>query len=175
MVERSKEAKMKKLLYELIKDSSRSDRELGRVMGVSQPTVSRLKKILLEKGLIMGFTIIPDFSKMGYKLLVLTFVKRKTLLSSSEERQKGHEITKEWMSNQPNIIFGDYCRGMGMDGFMISFHKSYEDFDKFILRHNQDLGYLLKDVQNVLVNIAGNEGLKPFHFKYLTEIVNKNT
>jgi len=175
LVGQSKEAKMMKLLYELLKDSSRSDRELGRVMGVSQPTISRLKKILLEKGLILGFTIIPDFSKMGYKLLVLTFVKRKTLLASSEESQKGHEITKEWMSKQPNIIFCDYCRGMDMDGFMISFHKSYEDFDKFIVRHNHDLGYLLKDVQNVLINIAGTNTLKPFHFKYLTEIPNKNT
>ena len=46
----SERDRMMSLLHELLKDSSRSDRELGRVMGVSQPTVSRWKKLLLEKG-----------------------------------------------------------------------------------------------------------------------------
>jgi DNA-binding Lrp family transcriptional regulator len=155
------------LLNELLKDSSRSDRELARTMGVSQPTVSRIKKDLIAKGIIQGFTIIPNFYEMGYKLFVFTFVKIKTLLASYEEMQKGEEIVKEWMKKQSNVVFSDYCRGMGIDGFMASLHKSYEDFDKFIKKHNQELGHLINDVQSVIVNLGRAEAIKPFHFKYL--------
>lgn len=40
-----------KLLYELMKNSRRSDRELAKVLGISQPTVSR-RRIALEKNFI---------------------------------------------------------------------------------------------------------------------------
>ena len=169
MVQDSKKSKKIQLLYELLKDSSRSDRELSKAMGVSQPTVSKLKRTLLKEDLIHGFTIIPNYSKMGYNLLAITFVKIKPLLSSYEERKKGHDFVKEWMSNQPNIVFADYCRGMDKDGLMISFHRSYRYFDKFVKKHNEEIGHLLNDVQHVLVNLAGEESLKHFHFKYLAD------
>ena len=166
--------KTQKLLHELLKDSSRSDRELGKAIGVSQPTVSKMKKNLLEKGIIQGFTMIPDFSKMGYNLLAFTFVKPKSRLSSSIERKKSTKIAKKWLNEQANIVFSDFCRGMDMNAFMISFHTSYQDFDKFINKHNQKLGYLLDDVKSILVNLAGNDTLKPFHFKYLANDVESN-
>ena len=156
------------LLHELLKDSSRSDRELSKVIGVSQPTVSKMKKTLLDQGVIQGFTMIPNFSEMGYTILALTLVKMKPLFSS-EEYKNGHEKSKKWVNEESNIIFADYCRGMDMDALMISFHKSYQYFDKFIKRHNQKFGYLLHDVQNILINLVGDDCLKPFHFKYLAE------
>ena len=128
-----------------------------------------MKKTLLEQGFIQGFTILPDFYKIGYHLLVFTFVRIKPLLASAEERRKGHEIAKEWMNRQPNVVFAHYCRGMGMDGFMISFHKSYEEFNKFIQKHNQEIGHQLNDFNGILLNLSGEETLKHFHFKYLAE------
>jgi DNA-binding Lrp family transcriptional regulator len=41
-----------KLVSELMKNSRRSDRELAKAVGVSQPTVSRLVKRLEKDGLI---------------------------------------------------------------------------------------------------------------------------
>jgi DNA-binding Lrp family transcriptional regulator len=165
----SKNKKMGRLLHELLIDSSRSDRELAKEMGISQPTVSKMKKNLIKEGFVQGFTMIPNFQKIGYTILAFTFVKIKPLLSSSKEYQKGHEIAKNWLKRQPNVVFADYCRGMDMDGCMISFHRNYEDFDKFIKNHNQEIGYLLKDVKNILVNLAGEQTLKHFHFKYLAK------
>lgn len=164
--------KTQKLLHELLKDSSRSDRELGKAIGVSQPTVSKMKKNLREKGIIQGFTMIPDFSKMGYNLLAFTFVKPKGILSSSSELKISTEIAQKWLNEQANVIFADFCRGMNMHAFMISFHTSYQDFDKFIKNHNQKLGCLLDDVKSCLVNLAGDDTLKPFHFKYLANNTN---
>jgi DNA-binding Lrp family transcriptional regulator len=57
----SKKAKNMKLLHELLRDASRSDGELAKKLGVSQPTVSRTKRSLVEKGLIEGFRIIHNF------------------------------------------------------------------------------------------------------------------
>ena len=42
-----------KILFELMKDSHRSDREVGRAAGISQPTVTR-RRNLLEKDIIYG-------------------------------------------------------------------------------------------------------------------------
>ncbi|MCW4021981.1 MAG: Lrp/AsnC family transcriptional regulator [archaeon] len=169
MARTKKKEKMNALLNELLIDSSRSDRELGKIIGVSQPTVSRTKKMLVEKGLIQGFSAIPNFYKIGYELMALTLVKIKSNLSSKEERQKGHNIIKEWMNKQNNVIFSSYCRGLESDAFIISFHPNYKDFDDFIQKHNRDLGYLLNDVKSALVNLDNQQTIKSFNFKHLAE------
>ena len=43
--------RMMKVLLELLKDSKRSDRELAKVLGVSQPTVSRTRWRLVKEGI----------------------------------------------------------------------------------------------------------------------------
>ena len=169
MARGSNKQKMFSLLRELLKDSSRSDRALAKTVGMSQPTVSRNKKFLKEKGLITGFSVVPNFFKIGYELMALTFVRTKTSLSSIEERQKGHEIVRNWMMKQPNVIFCSYCRGLDSDGFMISLHASYKDFDDFIEKHNRALGNLLDGIKSSLVNLDESQVIKPLHFKYLAE------
>ncbi|MCW4034066.1 MAG: Lrp/AsnC family transcriptional regulator [Candidatus Bathyarchaeota archaeon] len=169
MPRNSKKTKTNKLLNELLKDSSRSDRTLAKTVGVSQPTVSRTKKSLQKEGIINGFTVIPNFYKIGYELMALTFVKIKTNLASVEEREKGHQSTKEWMSKQPNVIFCTYCRGLDADAFMVSLHKNYKDFDQFIQKHNQERGHLLTDVKSTLINMDDSQMIKPFTFRSLAE------
>ena len=51
-----------KLLFELMKNSHRSDRQLAKALGVSQPTVTR-RRAILEKDYIEGYTVIPKFGK----------------------------------------------------------------------------------------------------------------
>ncbi len=60
------------LLLELLKNSNRSDRELAKVLGVSQPTVSRIKKQLVTEGTVKEFSVIPDFAKMGYRIMAVS-------------------------------------------------------------------------------------------------------
>jgi DNA-binding Lrp family transcriptional regulator len=47
-----------RILFELMKDSHRSDREVSRATGISQPTVTR-RRNLLETGIIYGYTALP--------------------------------------------------------------------------------------------------------------------
>jgi DNA-binding Lrp family transcriptional regulator len=60
-----------KVISELMKNSRRSDRELAKAIGASQPTVSRIIKKLEKEKIIEEYTMIPNFSKLGYKILAL--------------------------------------------------------------------------------------------------------
>lgn len=85
-----------KLISELMKNSRRSDRDLAKTIGVSQPTVSRLIKKHEKEGVIKEYTTIPGFRKFGFELLVFTLVKLEKFLSSEEiEGQGTHQANLE--------------------------------------------------------------------------------
>ena len=157
-----------KLLSELIRNSRRSDRELAKVLHVSQPTVTR-RRALVEKELIDGYTAIPRWEKLGYELFAITFVKIKAVIASKEKYSDTRKKGLEWMTKQPCIIMSGACRGMGVDSFMISIHKSYKDYDDFLREHRLALGDFLEDVQSILVNLSGKEILKTLSFRCLFE------
>ena len=46
------EGKLFRLLLEYLKDLSRSDRQIAKVLGASEATVSRLKRRLVAEGLV---------------------------------------------------------------------------------------------------------------------------
>ena len=64
-----------KMLSELIKNCKRSDRELARAIGISQPTATRIRSKLEKEGYIRQYTTIPDLNKIGYTVASLNFVK----------------------------------------------------------------------------------------------------
>ena len=157
-----------KILFELLKNSKMSDRKLAKKIGVSQPTVTR-RRAKLEKDVIDGYTLVPKWEKLGYAILAFTFAKTKQTLGSKEKYTVARERGTKWLMNQANVIMSSGCRGMGVNGFMISVHKSYSDFDSFMAKHKRELGDMYIDIQTILVNLGGNQILKPLHLKYLAE------
>jgi len=158
-----------KLLFELMKNARRSDRTLAKVLGMSQPTVTR-RRAYLEKELIDGYTAIPKWDKLGFCLFAMTFIKIKQVIASKEKYTSVRKRGLKWLMSQPNIVMSGACRGMGVDSFMMSFHKTYADYDDFMRSYRLELGEFIDNVESVLVNLCGKELLKPLHFKYLTEI-----
>jgi DNA-binding Lrp family transcriptional regulator len=156
------------LLSELMKDPKRSDRQLAKILGMSQPTVTR-KRDFLEKEFIDGYTTVPKWEKLGYEIFAITLVKIKPTIAAKEEYEATREKGLHWLMNQHNIVMAGACRGMGMDSFMISFHRSYSDYDEFMRSYRLELAETIDDVQSILVNLCGKELLKPFHLKYLAE------
>jgi DNA-binding Lrp family transcriptional regulator len=65
----------KKVLLEMIENCKRSDRELAKNLGVSQPTVTRARKWLEKNGFIREYTLIPEFSKIDLEIVAFTFIK----------------------------------------------------------------------------------------------------
>jgi DNA-binding Lrp family transcriptional regulator len=158
-----------KILYELMKNAKKSDREIAKALGVSQPTVSR-RRAFLEREAIAGYTVIPKWEKLGFKILAMTFVKIKPVVGTKEEYTDTRKRGTKWLMSQPYIVMSGGCRGMGVDAFNLSFHKSYSDYDEFRRNLRLEMGDLIEEVKSVLVNLTGKELLKPPHLKYLTQI-----
>ena len=157
-----------KILFELMRNSKTSDRQLAKRLGVSQPTITR-RRAGLERELIDGYTSIPKWDKFGYEIFAITLIKSKSSLASREKYDAIRKRGSEWLMSQPNIIMAGGCRGDGTNAFMISLHKNYTDFDDFMNSYRLELGHTVDDIKTIIVNLAGKELLKPLHLKYLAE------
>jgi DNA-binding Lrp family transcriptional regulator len=155
-----------KLLRELLKNSRRSDRELAKALGTSQPTVTR-RRANIEKNFIDGYTAIPKWEKIGFEIVAFTFVRHNIKYAKPEVRETAFRKVEEWMMKQPNVIFAIEGQGMGWDGICVSVHKSYSDFTEFMKKHNSELSDVLIDSQSFISNIEPTTIRKPFHLKYL--------
>ncbi|MDI6690338.1 MAG: Lrp/AsnC family transcriptional regulator [Candidatus Bathyarchaeota archaeon] len=69
------ERSSKKTLHELISNCKRSDRELAKVLKISQPTVTRVRVWFKKNQLIREYAAIPEFSKIELELVAFTFFK----------------------------------------------------------------------------------------------------
>jgi len=161
--------KMMRLLYELLGNSRRSDRELARVLGVSQPSVSRMRQKLVNEGLITEFTVIPNFVKLGYEIMAITCVK-----ANESKMMQLQDKAREYMMKTPNIVLaGQGATGQGMNGVMISLHKSYSDFSNFLTNHMIHWGDIIEDHFTILVSLS-ERVVKPFSLRYLAELQEKD-
>jgi DNA-binding Lrp family transcriptional regulator len=156
----------KKLFHELIKNSKRSDRVLARMLGVSQPTITRTRK-RLEAEMIGEYTIIPVWENFGFE--IMAFVFGKIQAPTKEEQRKIVDKARAWLAKQPNVIFSSRGHGMGMNCLTISFHRNYTSFSKFLAEYTDLCTDLMASAQTFLVSIRGPTALKPFSFRYLTE------
>jgi DNA-binding Lrp family transcriptional regulator len=157
-----------KLLFELMKDSHRSDRQLAKALGISQPTVTR-RRSMLEKNYIDGYTIIPKFGQMGFEIAAFTFLKSKLKQKTGKEKDETLKKLKEWYMNQPNVVLVQDGRGMGWDAICISLHQSFSDFAAFIRAQDAELSEWIIESQTFHADLKPGIAVKPFHLKYLAK------
>jgi len=152
------------LLFELLRNSNRSDRELAKALGVSQPTVTRTRRKLVQDGFIREYTVIPDFEKLGYEIISLTFLKFK------EAEPQLIKKAREWAKKQPCIVFASDGEGVGMNSVMISVHENYSGFSTLISDLRQEWQPYLTDIQSFMISVNRKELLvKPFSLRYLAK------
>ena len=157
-----------KLLFELMKDSHRSDRRLAKALGVSQPTVTR-RRALLEENFIEGYTVIPKFGKIGYELAAFTFLKSKLKQKTGQEKEEALKKMKEWYLNQSNVVLVADGRGMGWDAICISLHENFTDYTEFIRAQDSELADFIIENQTFHADLKPGLVIKPFHLKYLAK------
>jgi len=157
-----------KLLFELMKDSHRSDRQLAKSLGVSQPTVTR-RRTMLEKNYIEGYTIIPKFGQIGFEIAAFTFLKSKLKQKTAKEKDETLKKLKDWYMNQPNVVLVQDGRGMGWDAICISLHQSFSDFAAFIRAQDSELSEWIIESQTFHADLKPGIAIKPFHLKYLAK------
>jgi DNA-binding Lrp family transcriptional regulator len=154
-----------RLLSELLKNSKRSDRELAKLLGVSQPTVTRARQRLEKNGIIQDYTIVPNFREMGFEILALTFVKMRSEILTPEIMAEAKKYAEKW----PNAIFASSGEGIGMTGVIISFHRDYTDYHKKLNLLRVDWKDLTEDIQSFIVSLEEGE-FKRFSLTYLGDV-----
>jgi len=162
-----KQEKLVKLLFELIKNSKRSDRDLAKILDISQPTVTRLRKIL-EKEAIQQYTVIPNLTYLDFDIVAFTFSRSKELVHPLWEQGK------KWARERPNLLFVSTGQGIDADVLMISMHKDYADFVKFYQEFRRDWGKYLEDFKIFLISLSGSVIMKQFSFNYLINAYKKD-
>ena len=155
----------KKLLRELLKNSKRSDRDLAKVLDVSQPTITRTRHKLERNGMIQDYTIIPNFRQMGFEILALTFVKMRPEILTPETMKEARRYAQKF----PNAIFASTGEGLGMTGVIISLHKDYTDYHQKLNLLRVDWRDFTEDVQSFVTTLKEGE-FKRFSLTYLKDV-----
>ena len=157
-----------KLMFELIKDSHRSDRQLAKALGISQPTVTR-RRTMLEKNFIDGYTIVPKFGKIGFELVAFTLLKSKLKDKKGDDENAAVDRMKEYYTKKPNVLLVIGGRGLGYDLICVSVHENYSDFAKFMRENESELSDFMIESQSFRSDLTPGLVIKPFHLKYLAK------
>jgi DNA-binding Lrp family transcriptional regulator len=142
---------LEKLLFELVKNSKRSDRELAKVLRVSQPTITRARTKLEKENFIRQYTVFPDFAKIGFELVAFNFVTLKS--SQSSDIEKMQKMRSEWAKGNPSVILEVGGEGLGANSLMISAHRNYTDFASFIAKYRTDWANYLQDLKSFIISV----------------------
>jgi DNA-binding Lrp family transcriptional regulator len=158
-----------RLVSELMKNSRRSDRELAKALGVSQPTVSRTLTKLQKQGFIRGYTIIPDFAKLGYSLLAITFVKLKSAYTA-EETEKIRKAVKDAIEqSQFGIVMLERGMGLKADACIISI---YRDYSEYVLHREAMMAFPFIDMSRIetfIIDLKDNVRYRPLNFDVIAK------
>lgn len=151
-----------KLLSELMKNSRRSDRDLAKTIGISQPTATRIRSKLEKQGYIREYTIIPDFHQLGYEIAALTFANLKEEPTPEEidkVRQIEREMKKKTAFQSIMIAKG---LGLGYEIVIAAFHENYASFMDFIQMIKQCSFVDPSSVDSFVISLTDE------HYRHLT-------
>ncbi len=158
-----------KMLSELIKNSRRSDRERAKAIGASQPTATRIRTKLEKEGFVKEYTAVPNFSKAGYKILAITFMKLDVKTSLPENNfAEFRKIHYQVFEKDPNaLLFVKRGMGLGYDAVIISLHQDYAACDRFRTFMRTKMSERITDMDTFLINLDEEENSIPFSFNLL--------
>lgn len=135
---------------------------LDRSIRTSQPTATRTRIKLEKEGYNREYTMIPDFRKIGYELVALTFVNLKEGITPEQletVRKKGREMEKKTAFQSITILKGI---GLGHEMVLASFHENYSSFMEFIRMIKQFPFVDTSSVESYMISLAEE------HYRYLT-------
>ena len=154
-----KEAELK-LVSELMKNCRRSDRELAKAVGVSQPTVSRMISRLEKEGIIREYTIVPDFSKLGYEIMSISFLRPKRS-RTPEEVEEIRRIGAKRLEEFSEVIMSARGTGIGFASTIISIHKDYSSYQQHLDRMEKYTNLIDSSVQSFVISLSDKVKYRP--------------
>jgi DNA-binding Lrp family transcriptional regulator len=162
-----------KLLAELMRNCRRSDRQLAKALGISQPTVGRLLSKMRKSGLIREYVALPDFEKLGYRIMALTFMKLQSALKP-EDLEKARKTAKEDIKSGPlGVIMCERGIGLGFHGVVISYHTDYSSYRE-VLQWLKNYDFLdLASIESFLIDLEDKVHYRSLTFQTLAQHIMK--
>jgi DNA-binding Lrp family transcriptional regulator len=159
------------VIAELMKNSRINNGKLAKAVGVTPNTVTRIIKTLERKGLVQEYTMIPNFGKIGYTILAMTFVKLKRSLSDQDIEQ-AKKLIRETAKVMPlEVIMLERGMGMDFDGVIISYHTSLSSHMRF-LDLLKGTGYInVEKLEAFRVNLQDHVRFIPLSFSLLAQAI----
>ena len=152
-----------RLVAELVRNCRRSDRELAKVLHVSQPTVTRTRARLEKQGLV-EYGASPNLAKLGYKIMAVVFGKR----DYEKHPEDVFHKAKSFVERHPNIVFASDGSGLDRDRMTISIHKSYSDYSSFMQEMRADVKDIMT-LDSFLIDLTTENVLRAFSLKHLAD------
>jgi Lrp/AsnC family leucine-responsive transcriptional regulator len=162
-----KKGKLKKteirIIAELMKNCRRTDREIAKAVGVSQPTVGRTIKRLEKEGIIKEYAMIPDFHRLGFEIMGFTrfHLHEKPYADRARVREK---LIQEFAS-----VAAVEGVGEGANRMLVSLYESYSEYSKVrnILR-----AVPIIDVDQIDSFLADLNGKKSYRYLSMSAVAN---
>ncbi|MCJ7763291.1 Lrp/AsnC family transcriptional regulator [Candidatus Bathyarchaeota archaeon] len=160
-----------KMLSELVKNSRRSDRELAKAIGTSQPTATRIRTKLEKEGFVKEYTAIPNLSKIGYSIIALNILKL-NLKMTPAELQAFKKAHFDALAKNSNAVFmAKSGMGLGYDAVVISLHPTYSSCDQFRSVIRESMSANISDMNTFLVNLEEEKTGLPLTFSLLANSI----
>ena len=157
------------ILSRLIKNARTSDRQMAREIGVSQPTITR-RRARLEKEGFLNYKSVPSFRKLGVEIITFTLLVWKRKVHEHDlDRESCNRRLQTFISKQPNIVFASSGQGLGMTRIIITVHKRYSDYVKFMSLIDEQWGTCLERSDSFIVSFKSDKIQKQFSFENIID------
>jgi DNA-binding Lrp family transcriptional regulator len=157
----------RKLLSELMKNSRRSDRELAKAIGTSQPTTTRLRNKLEKEGYIWDYTIIPNFGKIGYNIMAMNFIRFDSKVTDREIKVLKKEYADRMGKEPLGLVLFQRGNGLGYDSVIVTFHQNFASYDAFWNNTRRNMSESIAEMNSFLINVEENNIMPP-SFSFLS-------
>ena len=155
------------IIAELTKNPRLSDRQLAKILRISQPTVTR-RRTNLEKEGLLEYRGSFNLEKLGFEIIAVVFGKRDYVKYPENLFQKAIDFSKR----HPNMIFAAPGVGLGYNVMSISIHKDYPDYARFIADMKREAGEAMQ-VDSFLIDLHDKEVVQDLSLSRLAEHLSK--
>ena len=160
-----------KLVCELMKNSRRSDRELAKVLGVSQPTVSRTLKRLEEQGVIKEYTMIPDFTKLGFGIMSIDFAKLKEPIPEEQLKEIRKQVRQTLQKEPISTILAMSGIGCNSDRAVVAFHEDYSTYREYLNKLRQHPLVIVDQIRSFVIDLNDKSQYLPLTLSNLGDYI----
>ena len=163
-----------KIVTELMRNSRRSDRELAKVLHVSQPTVTRVRTRLEKEGIVKEYTMIPDFSRLDFNMISITLATLKEPISEEKIKEVRKQLGKTLQTEPVSAVLAMSGMGCNADRVFIAYHENYSAYIEFLNRIKQHPMVKVEDVKSFLIDLTDKNQYLPLTLSELAEYITHN-